>query len=161
LRGNSAIHSDAGFTLVEVMVAVALMALASAVVVLTLPRLSPSADATAEAVRDHLTTEAARAIMSGEIIGVAVTEDGLTPLHRRDGRWVDAGPHWVAEGAILTLEGAPAPTTDGPRLPDLWFTSAGDARSFRLRIEKDGKSSLLVGDAQGQITVAAEGGSHE
>ncbi|WCL53738.1 prepilin-type N-terminal cleavage/methylation domain-containing protein [Gimibacter soli] len=156
--GGRRASSDAGFTLVEVMVTVALMALASAAVVLTLPRLNPSPEATAEATRDRLADIAARAVIGGEIMGVEVDHDGLTPLYRRDGRWVEAGPRWIAEGAGLALEGIPAEKgEDGtPRLPDLWFTPAGDARSFRLRIERDGDTVLLTGDEQGQMRLTGE-----
>lgn len=157
--GGRRASSDAGFTLVEVMVTVALMALASAAVVLTLPRLNPSPEATAEATRDRLADIAARAVIGGEIMGVAVNEGGLTPLHRRDGRWIEAGPRWTAEGASLALEGIAAERGEEgtPRLPDLWFTPAGDARSFRLRIERDGDTALLTGDEQGQMRIVEEG----
>ncbi len=90
-------RAEAGFTLVEIMIVVFIIALMSTVVIVNLPAGKPAAATRVDALHRDLTRAAREAIVSGEPLALAV-RDGRYRFERyRGGYWSPAGA--VAGGA--------------------------------------------------------------
>ncbi|MCA8901113.1 MAG: prepilin-type N-terminal cleavage/methylation domain-containing protein [Hyphomonas sp.] len=91
MRRVPAPHDDAGFSLVEMVVALTIIALASVMIVGSLPRRSDeSLESAAAAIEDALQDLSSQAAASGYPLGVHVEENGLYPVVWRNGEWAEA-----------------------------------------------------------------------
>ena len=143
--GSNRSH-EAGFTLIELMVVLVIVALASAAVAVSLP--SGSAGLRQEATAFASRTVAARnaAIVGGRPVRVVADAAGYHLEERRAGRWLAWGGKagravpWD-RGTIAALEGAIA------------FDSTGLSDPAVLRIQRSGKAMDVRVDADGSIRV--------
>ena len=137
--------SDAGVSLIEILVAISILAIVSAAVVLTMtPGSDPlreEADRLALSFR-HASQEA---IVRGQPVGFTVGEDGQTYLYSTyaDGRWwpirnhPTLARHQLAETVIVRLPQAgavEASRTDTVLLPDAWFDPAAMTEPFAVEL---------------------------
>jgi general secretion pathway protein H len=149
-------RSEDGFSLVEVMVVIAIIALASvtAVTQINPPRSALQSEAGTLVLR--LETARRHALATGVPLGFAVDGDGAGYTFmdlQADGwrvRHGDAalGPVRLDEGVQLTLAGAHAPVgrdSAGLPTPDLWFDPAGTEPPVRLSLRQGAREvSILV-----------------
>lgn len=80
-------HSESGISLIEVMVVVFIVGLAASLVALTLPDRASAEEKAAQVFAQTLQTAQDQAIMSGEPIGVSITDNGYTLQAWRRGQW--------------------------------------------------------------------------
>jgi len=141
-----------GFTLVEMMIVIAVMALLAGVVVLTFPTdRGPNEAATRFASRIAAARD--EAVMTGRPISAWVSSSGYGFDQLRDGRWEE-------------LDGKPFDVTDwGPGM-DVGLTGAASSRgrilfdslgvadqAMAIRLARAGKSAGVRIAANGEVTV--------
>ena len=98
-------HRQDGFSLVEILVALLIMALASAMVVMALPSRSSSVETEAGRLEDMIDRTVEQAISRGQVYGIRVGEASYTIYTRISGRWVPAagGEAKLPGGMTLTV----------------------------------------------------------
>ena len=84
-------HAEAGFTMVEVLIVVFIIALMSAVVVMNLPAAKPEAVSRADALVRDLNRASHEAIVSGEPVALAVRGGAYRFERYRAGFWSPTG----------------------------------------------------------------------
>ncbi|MEM7767123.1 MAG: GspH/FimT family pseudopilin [Pseudomonadota bacterium] len=160
---------DAGFTLVEVMIVVFIIALMSAVVMVNLPSTKPGAVRHADALQRDLTRAAREAIVSGEPVALA-TRGGSYRFERyRAGYWSPAGEVVRARGTAgpsivldVLRDGETrrraAPTAESAREAaaqfqrQIVFDPVGGATPARIIITGDRYRQAITVSANGTIT---------
>lgn len=137
---------EAGFTLIELMVVLVIVALASAAVAVSLP--SGSAGLRQEATAFAARAVAARnaAIVGGRPVRVLADAGGYRVEERRTGRWLPWGGKagraraWE-RGTAVALDGAVA------------FDSTGLSDPATLRLERGGKAMTVRVEADGGVRI--------
>lgn len=116
---------QAGFSLVEVLVAMFILALASAIVVMTIPRSKQGLDVEVQRFEDLLDRISARAIVSGQTLALRVEPDGYRVYARIANRWAETGmERIVLSGAVRIDVPESRGTADDP-LPQIVADSVG------------------------------------
>jgi general secretion pathway protein H len=140
----------AGFTLVELMVVMVIVGLASAAVVLALPRRSDTARGEARTLAARLVAARDLAIIGGRDVAVTIDAKGYRISQRhRDGWHAAEGralqPHLWPEALAVTTEIA-----DGDALR---FDTTGLATPAKVRIDSDGSSIGISIDSIGRVAI--------
>ncbi|WP_421792877.1 pilus assembly FimT family protein [Hyphobacterium sp.] len=148
----------AGFSLVEILVVLAIIALMTGVVYLTLRPAPDPARAAAEQMQLDLARAETLAVTSGEIIGVRVRRDGYEFLNFRNDAWGRMADQRAlperrfADGVSLQAAGSDRRTDEDGELivPDYWFdpTGANDLARFYIR-SNDAHWRILTGTRDG------------
>ncbi len=153
----------AGFTLVEMLVVMTIIALASALVVFTLPPASDTAlRDSGERLAAQIQVAADRAVLSGNATGMQISSSAYRMLRRTLTGWqsdpfFEAAQVDLADTASieLTIEGEriPLPADLSGNLdtvPDLFFTATGDHPMFALTLIGDSARFVITpGDGSG------------
>lgn len=140
----SFVRRQAGFSLVEVMVAMFILALAGALVVMSIPHREGGVDVEVRRFEDVLDRVSANAIVSGQTHAVHVEPDGYRIYRRVADRWVEAGKMRVVLPGSVRIgisSGREAAGDDAPQIiadpvgriygPDLRFTTGAQTRAVR------------------------------
>ncbi len=143
-----------GFSLVEVMVVVAIVGLMAGVVVLSLPSKSNQFRQSVEQTGRTLTALSRSSILSGQTVGVVFKPTGLAVMRLGDNGWVNDGTilktglaHWSDLSLVSLYVDDTEQSLSSDRVdPHVWFLPTGDYPSFTL---------AFAGDAGG-ATVSAE-----
>ena len=144
---NAPRKDERGFTLVELMVVLVVLAVASAAVIMTMPPRDGGVQAAA--VRFAARTAAARdqAVMTGRPTGVWLSPSGYGFEQQRDGRWQP-----ITSGTFREADWG-----EGIRM------KTGDARASRVRFDSVGMPSqemlveLSSGDQSRQVRIGQSG----
>ncbi|MGZ9098207.1 MAG: GspH/FimT family pseudopilin [Brevundimonas sp.] len=146
--GGSA-PTRAGFTLVELLMVVAILGLAAGAVVLSVPDPRPTVAADAERFAARLTRAREEAILSNRPVAVAATSTGY-------GFSVFDGAQWSAleEGPfgpeIWTAGTTIAPAGEAMRLV---FDPTGVAEPATLTLSREGQSRTVTVDGAGEVSL--------
>jgi len=159
--------TEAGFTLLEALLAVFILAGASALVAVNLPPPEPALAHEARTFAARLTVASEEAVVSGRPVGVVIDEAGYGFRRRVAGEWRPiaddptlAPRAWPADAEVeISRDGA---RLDRARLAGL--ERGGEARETRtpapsLRFDPEGAASgltLTLHDAEGGYTVAVD-----
>jgi len=150
---------EAGFSLVEVMVALFLAALSAAAVIASIPPPVPEEEQAAQRLAAALTRAQRAAVIDGATIGLDVATAGYGFVVWDNGNWrmLDrasglGGGDWPS-GALGMVEGEAASAEAPEGFPDLVFDETGGATPFLIRIVGVRHSALVRGDAAGAIAV--------
>lgn len=137
-----------GFSLVETMVATALLGLAATAVVLTLPDPRGRLDREAERLAARLSLARDEAVLGGRAVAVRLDAQGYGFLRRSGGEWaaLDAAPF----SPIRWGEDV-RPVLNGAESLVVAFDPVGAAEPVRLRLERDGRGLGLSVDAFGEV----------
>ena len=138
----------AGFTLIELMIAVTVLALLTTTVSLSVnrPQRGTGTDwARFEAVHERLRQQS---VLSREVLGLQITAEGYRPLRRAGGTWVVTGDLSEWRGSVVVL----APF-DG-QVP-VRFTPAGRTSAVRLRFEDGAQVRVCESDGWSPVTCDA------
>lgn len=143
-------HHRSGFSLVELMVVVALIGLAATAVVLTLPDPSGRLDDEAARLRARLNLARDEAVLGGRPVALRLDADGYAFLRREDGQWraLDEAPLKPAEWSAHAR-----PVLDGVNSRMIVFDPAGTAEPAHVRLMRNGRTVELTVDAAGEVTL--------
>lgn len=141
----------AGFTLVELLMVVAIIGMAAAAVVLTVPDPRPAVGAEAERFAARLTRAREEAILSNRPVAVETTAAGYD-FQTFDGRaWVALndgpfGPEVWGEGVSVAVNEGDARAV---------FDPTGVAEPFRLTLTRERTSRTVAVDGAGEVTIVS------
>ena len=143
--GRTKVRDRSGFTLVELMMVVAIIGLAAGAVVLTLPDPRPSADKAAETLAARLNRAREEAILSNRPIAVTADETGyhFTAFDGREWQALSDGPFrpQPMEGVAITW-----PEPEGR----LVFDPTGAADPASLTVTASGRHRTVSVDGAGE-----------
>lgn len=137
-----------GFTLVELLMVVAIIGLATGAVVLAVPDPRPAVGAEAERFAARLTRAREEAVLSNRPIAVEVTPTGyaFTAFDGRAWSALSDGPFgpetWQAETTVAPEEGA-----------RFVFDPTGVAEPIALTLARDGKRRTVSVDGAGEVRI--------
>lgn len=137
----------AGFTLVELLVVVALIGMAAAVAVLTAPDPVPPLHAEAERFAARLVRAREEAILTGRPVAVELTDGGYAFARYAQGRWSPLSDSLFAEEAWL--DGTrPGPDDAGRRIV---FDPTGMGSPGVVRLTRGGRNIAVRIDDAGEV----------
>jgi len=169
---------DAGFTLVEILVVVVIMAVLTTVAVLSIGLLGSDRGLEAEGDRyaDVVAAASEQAGLEGRDFGIWIGPDRyeVRAYVARHQRWetlpddrlyetheLPAGvvPHLELEGKVVLLGRDKPDTPETPRTPQVLLFASGDSSAYRLDLVRDGTNATLSveGHADGTLSVTAPG----
>jgi general secretion pathway protein H len=142
---------DAGFTLVELMVAIVIVGLAGAAVVLTMPDPRPPLSAEAERFAARLVRAREEAILTNRLVDVAVTPEGYGFRRLERGEWSPLDGRTFADEAWS--EGVSARLVTESGRAGVRFDPTGGAEAGRLTLRREARSIHVDVDAAGEVRV--------
>ena len=153
---------DAGLSLVEVMVALAIISALAGVVALNMAAAPEPARAEAERLAARFEAARTEALTAGSIIGFSADADGRGYGFAEYGRagWRAIGDHpalgprrFRADGVTIAREGAARRENGGDApaesAPEVWFDPAGTVEGWSYALEGGGEAVQVRYNAQG------------
>lgn len=137
-----------GFSLVELMVVVALIGLAATTVLLTLPDPNERLDDEAAQLAARLSLARDEAVLTGQAVAVRLDADGYVFMRRASSSWrtLDEAPlrpvSWDADTRLVL---------DRAETMVVAFDPVGTADPARLTLERDGRAAGLTIEASGEV----------
>lgn len=157
--------AEAGFTLLEIMVVLALVGIIASFALLRLPVTGGEArlDQELRRLSHFITLHRDAAILLGEPRGIRFDDTGYIALRSPErGRWQPLAETAADQrlpsglGLELRLEGRPVSLTGTEGPPHLRFWPTGETSAFRLELHASGGARMsLDGDLLGQLTRTA------
>lgn len=153
-------RAEAGFSLVEVMTAMFIAALAAAAVVLALPKPEADEAQAAERLAASLTRAQRASVIEGAPVGLTLGAEGYSFAVWQGGRWraldraSGLGPQDWPDGVLVDAQtdrvgGAPLP--EG--FPAIVFDATGGATPFVIELSGAGMRARVRGAASGDVSV--------
>ena len=139
--------SEAGMTLVEALVALFIMALASSVIVLSMPQRPAPIEVAIYKLEDLAETARGAALVKGSWTGIIGEDERYQIVTFRDGGWQPSGSRSVRIEGELTFE---KDRERGDTSPILQFGPTGTAKEETL--------TLMIGMNERQLMVSRDGG---
>ena len=145
MRTRAARRNRNGFTLVELMVVLVILGLATTAVVLAMPERGGSVEAEAE--RLAARTKAARddAIVKSRPVALLVDAGGYAFARRRGGQWESGERHEWGEGTAVDSTGAAKGRSR--------FDSTGLAEPLRITLHRHDRQVAVVIGPDGNVHV--------
>ncbi len=155
------VRSDTGFSLVEMMMVVAIIGLMTSAVVLVMP----SKD---DGLKDmlHITERAfivlsRQSVMTGRVYGARFSHDGFEPYVLTDDGWKRDTMLLKPETtmwrpitlASLEVAGGEIDVVEEESSPHVWFLPTSETVEFKLRLGIEGQVGFLEMDAVGKTKV--------
>lgn len=162
---HGGLRSDAGLSLIEIMVAMFIVGLASGFVVLSLPR-TPTPLAEARLVLDGLLNDQRNAaVLGGEPRGLVIDDHEIRALVYRRGEW--QRPRAFAQESVfqlpsqteLEIAGEEDPVfqtridQDAAIEPDIWFDPSGFATEALLELDWNGDRLWFAISEMGEVSI--------
>jgi general secretion pathway protein H len=145
-----AASSEGGFSLIELMLVMAIIALAASAVLLAAPPSTPSLPAEAERLAMRLERAQQAAIVENRAYAAEIDRAGYTFAVRREGQWLPLSRPPFAAAAWEAGTRAALPEQGRVRLV---FDPVGAADPFELRLGRDGVQRRIRVDAAGEVWV--------
>ena len=143
--------SQHGFSLVELMAVLFILALVAGLVVMNLPAQSLEKDA-AERLAERLDLEARTGVFDGEVRTLAVAENRWELRNFSGGQWQMTAAGELPGRVSLVVEDLPVELTPEPQ-PLILFEPSGFATPFELSAGGVRDGFRLVGDANGDVRI--------
>lgn len=159
--------SDAGFSLIELMVVIVIMGLMASVVVLNLPSSKQTLRGDSEVIVARLQLAAQEAILTGNIIGLRMDQTGYGFLRRIRGEWTPYAPAGLQgtiawpdntkldfhfEGEKVTLA-RNSKTVVAQSVPSVFFLPSGETQNFTLTFSTPREEEIIQVVDNGVITL--------
>lgn len=143
--------SDAGLSLLEILVAITIVAMVSAAVVFAVQPAADPLDSEADRLTLRLNYASQDAIAAGQPVGLVIEDfgEGYAFYRYVDGLWRPLSnnpglePHQMAEGVRLAVADAVLLEAEGSNVPVFWFDPAGLNDPFRLLLQGEGREIEL------------------
>jgi len=134
------LHREDGFSLVEILVALFIMALASAMVVMAMPARQNALDAEAERFEGVLQRVLDQSITRGQAHGIRVEETSYTIYARIGGRWVPVPGGGTRLPGGMSIGTAIAAGEAEDKLPQIVADASGILSGPEVRIARGNQS---------------------
>ncbi len=144
----SATKRRAGFTLVELMMTVAIMGLAAGAVVMTLPDPQPSVSEAADVFAARLMRAREEAVLANRPTAVEVTRAGYAFAAFDGARWSP-----LNEGPFRARPWDEAVSVDVDQPLRIVFDPTGAAEPTRVTLSRDGRNRSVVVDGAGEVSI--------
>ncbi len=149
--------SQSGFSLIELMMAIFIMALTTSLIVMTLPPRAGLVETEAEKLSRTITLAADRAMVSGQLTGVKVSSEGYELVRRQNDAWQ------VIPDTVYELPGDMSlvfKQADRTQYPDDWpeirFDPVGQTVEAELVLRgKRGRATVFISEAM-QVSVVQD-----
>ncbi|WP_417457965.1 prepilin-type N-terminal cleavage/methylation domain-containing protein [Kordiimonas sp.] len=162
---NRVLQKDDGFSLVELMVVMAIMGLMAGAVVFMMPSRDTRLEDDLERTKTYLTALSRSAIANGRPLGVRFEERGFTPFVLEGGVW-QARPSMVGQGGMWENVSLTSVTVDGQKLgrelrrdairPHVWLLPTGEVAAFDITLMVDGRQGHVKSVGNGSFEVSAD-----
>ena len=149
---TSATGERAGFTLIEVMVVVAILGIAASAIVLTIPGLDDNVGRQAQRLAARLAHAREEAVIGGRPIEALLTPSG----YRFEA--VSGGERTVMSEALREVKWPLGTKASDEMKGRIVFDPTGAAQGGRIVIVRDGQTAEVTVDAAGKVTVHAPQG---
>lgn len=158
-------RSDKGFSLVEVMVVVAIMGMMASAVVLSLPDAGDKLEETLTRTERAMIALERHSVLTGKVVGVRFNSEGFETLVLGDDGWAPADdilkPEATRFGGLvldeLSVNGAALDLlSDQPMAPKVWFLPTGEKTAFSLTLRSPEQAMKLTVPAFGAAEVSGD-----
>lgn len=153
--GHHMRRNEAGMTLVEVMVVLFIIGLASTVVVLTLPAQDSQARRTADDIAQTLQVAQDRAILTGNTVGLILGKAQIKTSIWRDGVWVTDRQTLDLPSAVDVRYLGQRDGEQSTDLPTLLFDPTGVNTDIQFSIDGPSEAIELTFTAFGEVQIEA------
>lgn len=151
-----------GFSLVEVMVVVAIIGLMAGVVVLSLPSEDRDQRQAMERTERAFIAVSRNSIMTGRVVGLVINRDGFATVSLTDDGWVEdnsilkAGARrWEPLDLVsLKVDGADQNLAATELEPQIWFLPTGEHPAYELSLEGEVRPVKLTASTSGAPRVS-------
>ncbi len=146
--GRPTDSQEGGFTLVELMVVLTILALSTAVVLLVIPDQSKSLPDTAEKLAARIALVRDEAVISARPMAVAVDEGGYRFEERRGGDWL------VLQDKAMKAGQWPEAIRSGGSERIIFDSTGATDRDARIELQRDAERVNIEISANGNVHVA-------
>lgn len=158
------LRADRGFSLVEVLMVVAIIGLMAGVVVLSLPNESQNVRQALNRTERAMVALSRDSILTGRVLGLVFNRDGFETVQLTDDGWVldnstlklDARRWQPLALTSVQVEGADISLAASGLEPQLWFLPTGEHPAFELSFEGQNVRAALVAQASANPQVRYE-----
>lgn len=159
-----ALQKNDGFSLVELMVVMAIMGLMAGAVVLMLPTGDTRLEQDMARTQTYLTALSRSAITNGRALGVRFEDKGYTPFVLEQGGW-QPRPAMIGQGGQWDSASLVGVEVDGQKVglerkqrdlrPHAWFLPTGEVVAFDVTLMVEGRQGHLksLGDGSFEVSV--------
>ncbi|MEX0300751.1 MAG: prepilin-type N-terminal cleavage/methylation domain-containing protein [Kordiimonas sp.] len=159
------VRSEAGFSLVEMMMVVAIIGLMTSAIVLYMPSKNDTLKDTLARTESAFIALSRHSVMTGRVYGARFSVQGFSPYVLSDDGWVLEEGLLKAEAtnwqpvslSALSVEGSDINLNEETVGPHVWFLPTSEATSFRLNMIADTGAATLEMSGVGKIKVAFDG----
>lgn len=147
-------HPEAGLSLVEVMVTLSIVAIATSLIVLTLPRAQPQKQAVG-LLREALERTAERAMITGQPSGMVFEQGRYSPAIWQDETWRLIGGQNLPAGMTILIDGETlraAEASEAP-VPAVIFDPLGHTQPVAIDLVRNDFVTRLTLGADGKVAV--------
>ncbi len=158
-----ALQKDDGFSLVELMVVMAIMGLMAGAVVLMMPTSDTRLERDMARTKTYLTALSRSAISSGRALGVRFEDGGFTSFVLEQGIW-QSRPAMIGQGGTWDSASLSSFEVDGQKValerkqgdgrPHVWFLPTGEVAAFDVTLMVDGRQGHLKSAGNGSFEVS-------
>lgn len=154
-------RDNSGFSLVEVMIVVAIIGVMTSVVALSLPSGDEKPEHQLARTERALIALSRTSVMTGRIIGVRFDRGGFETLALSDDGWVtdngtlksDAMRWPTLELMSVSVDGLEIELPPDGDQPHLWFLPTGEYPGFELAFASGGWDARIAAEASGAVKV--------
>jgi general secretion pathway protein H len=161
-------RNEAGFSLVETMVVVAIVGLMATAVVLSIPARDTGLEDALGRTQRAMTALARHSVMTSQVIGIRFGPDGFDTLALTETGWRTANDILKPDVrqlrplsvVLVTVDGedqALALKADEALRPHIWFLPTGEQPAFALTLTDGTSRGILKADEMGHMQVAQDG----
>lgn len=150
-RASTGATSDAGFTLVEVLVVLAILGLAIGMVVINLPKAPPALKAEVELLAARMSAAQDAAIITGQPTGLEFS-DSQYVFYEYDGQWLQRGVTGLPDAKKkLELDGSTLKLKPELNKPQIIFDPTGEVTDFALTLNTPRNGYIISLSDSGRV----------